>query len=350
MGNERGKYSVDSLKNILLCLLLNVGLVSYVQGGDLMEKFKWRPTESADKNYPMRIIKGDLYFKDGGSIYIPNRKTIRNGWGRTLSTHVVGEDYKPVPNRLTISWLSFTEKKVYSGEFELPYEVMLKLFRTGFIDPFTKERADFSNIIVGMAIEGEVAIWLSGGGRIAEVWYGEAKEIEFDWAKYINNPDYPLDRYVDVVQEELFDEERRALLKTKGVPQGLWKTYRKKYNWVPKLIGVSETINIVLKTFNGELEYVGLESDPNAKLPRAIPKEIIAAWSAESGKDYRTEIYFDEDEVFKAFNKLHDANPNAELELQLQMASVSSEPIRAFLNDGKHLLELVEIRVERYRR
>jgi len=66
-------------------------------------KFHWLATESAPKNYPMRIINGTFYYKnEKGGLYVPTAASIGYFWGTGESTHVVGEDFKPLPDRLDI--------------------------------------------------------------------------------------------------------------------------------------------------------------------------------------------------------------------------------------------------------
>ncbi len=96
-----------------------------------MTKFEWQPTESGPRYYPMEILSGSLIYHDGsGSSYIPNGVTLHHGWGRGVSSHVLGDGKRkdPLPNRLTIRFFSYTENQFYEGDFELPYDKILALF------------------------------------------------------------------------------------------------------------------------------------------------------------------------------------------------------------------------------
>jgi len=70
-----------------------------------IDKFNWFPSESAHKDFPMKIIKGDFIFLDGGSTYIPDHRLINNGWGEVGSHHIIGENFKPVPTLLFLGFL-----------------------------------------------------------------------------------------------------------------------------------------------------------------------------------------------------------------------------------------------------
>lgn len=101
-----------------------------------MDKFDWQASESAPRYYPMRILAGSLSYHDGsGSLYIPDGSDIDKGWGLGISSHVTGERLKPLPNRLGISFFSYTENQFYQGKFDLPYDKILKLFQEGYYSP-----------------------------------------------------------------------------------------------------------------------------------------------------------------------------------------------------------------------
>src|SRR5262245_62623691 len=82
-------------------------------------RFDWLTTESAPRKYPMKILKGTLYYHgEKGGLYIPDAASIAPGWGTGVSHHVVGEDLKALPDRLDIRFFSFAEQKRYHGSFD----------------------------------------------------------------------------------------------------------------------------------------------------------------------------------------------------------------------------------------
>jgi len=76
------------------------------------------------------------------------------------STHVVGEDFKALPDRLDIRFFSYAENKMYYGSFDLPYEKILTIFKTGV--EADKETSTFRYLIADIAPSGTVAVWASG--------------------------------------------------------------------------------------------------------------------------------------------------------------------------------------------
>ena len=92
---------------VIVYKLAFIFILSLVGCGNMFTKnktkFHWLATESAPKNYPMRIINGTFYYhNEKGGLYVPTAASIGHFWGTGESTHVVGEDFKPLPDRLDI--------------------------------------------------------------------------------------------------------------------------------------------------------------------------------------------------------------------------------------------------------
>ncbi len=124
------------VKNILIIftlLIISTALITHSIGKNTMSKYEWMPTESAEKEFPMQIVQGEFYFKNGDSIYIPDGRVIENGLGELGSIHIVGDDFKPLPNKLVIKWFSYIENKFYAGEFDLAYDKIKQLFDEGLV-------------------------------------------------------------------------------------------------------------------------------------------------------------------------------------------------------------------------
>src|SRR5690625_7133690 len=97
----------------------------------------------------MRVINGTLLYRgESHVLYIPSGGTIGRGWGEMVSSHIVGPDLKPLPDRLDIKFFSYTENQFYHGVFELPYERILSLFSEGSLN---KEDPTYYRIMVGVA-------------------------------------------------------------------------------------------------------------------------------------------------------------------------------------------------------
>ena len=117
----------------------------------------------------------------------------------------------------------------------------------------------------------------------------------------------------------------------------------KKYDWKPEITPVGNTFEYVfLNTFNGEGEYIDFTKEGAREAMergRAIPKMIGIGWEYSTLGSYNQRVFFDEEEIFKAFEKFQKINPNGKLLIELEISGVS-ESVRVLLKDKRYFLEL----------
>lgn len=315
-----------------------------------MDMYEWLPTECAPKKYPMQILKGDLFFENGGSIYIPDGKMIHNGWGNQGSTHLVGDILKPIPNHIVITWFSFTEDKFYSGSFDLPKEKMAQLFKEGFISPLTHERVTYDNILIGMAPEGGIGVWLMGEQVTKEICFLQANEVEINWTTFVNNLDFPRSKYVTAKLQQVLTPEDLSILKKERIAADLWKTkYRTQYSWEPLFISSGTLIGISADYYNGEREFLDYTLTKKNKIQsRAVPKSLLLNWMDALQNEYSIEIVFGEQEIFMAFSELSNGNQHEELNLQIEVSDIDRSS-KIFIKNKKYITELKQSKVKVYK-
>jgi hypothetical protein len=329
---------VKLLKIILLLLITLMSIrILLAEGRSKMDRYEWLPTESAYKRFPMSIVKGNLIFNDGASLYIPNRKIINNGWGEIGSIHVVGERLKLLPTQIEISWFSYAEDKFYSGVFDLPFDKINNLFKTGMQSPITGRKTTYENIIVGVAPAGNISIWLMADGDVLLVASFKAKEAKMDWKSITKNDRIPRNTYIDYVLNDSLSKEQVSDLKLHGVPYDKLEAYEKQYSWTPEVIG-SKPVHSWLKTYNGEREFVDFIKKNNRNL-RSVPKHIDILWQDQFGKRYTGDITFDENEILLAYQKLSAGQEGHEMKLQIEINEKSYD-INVSLKDSKYILQL----------
>jgi len=276
-------------------------------------KFEWEATESAPRHYPMEVIRGTLIFhgeKEQG-LYIPSGGTLKSGWGHPISSHSTGSEPKPLPDRLKIYFFSYAEKQFYKGEFDLPYEKILALFRDGtevhpHVDPDGSTRPAYSRIMVGIAPGGAVAVWLIAP-RKTEVFFGQAQKVELEPSAAFNLPfkdKQDSDAYIaDELSNALKPEELESL-KRNGIPFGLWARYRNCYNWQPTVSkghGIEHARIIYL---NGEsILNWDLVDKKELDSQKPVPMKVSFG-SVLDGDKYFPEVEFEEFETMAAFEKL----------------------------------------------
>lgn len=295
-----------SQKMIFSLLLLSlIGCNNAMSKND--NKFEWDATESAPKHYPMEIIRGSFIYKGEKELglYIPSGGTLKAGWGYPISSHVTGEKYKPLPDRLKITFFSYAEKQFYQGTFELPYDRILELFKQGVAeDP---ESPMFSGIMAGIAPGGIVSVWVIGRGEYKEVFFGQAEKVDLNPSSAFALPfkdKADSDAYISEGLIEAITQEELDSLNENGIPFGLWSRYRNKYDWVPVIRGgySREYVNVLY--FNGESEdnWTDFEKSENGVL-RPVPQHLTFK-SVVNGVDTLFKVSFDEMETMAAFEQL----------------------------------------------
>ncbi len=330
--------------------LLTLFFLFTAGGTSMATKFDWLATDSAPKKYPMEIVRGDLFFPKEGKLYVPNKKILHHGWGTSVSVHIVGDDTKPLPERLEITFFSYTENQFYKGDFELPYEKILKLFQNGYDSPKVNEHTTYKEVVVGVAPGGHVSVWLNGIDKTTEVFSGQAEKTEVDWKEIIDNPDIPRVEYIQGVLERRLKQDESQSLKKNGIPFGLWETYRKRYNWQPEFTGLKAPNRIKrVIYFNGEDEYINLPLDAeHANKPLPIPKEMHFNWEWPKGKPLVFKLYFNEPEIFDAFKQLGASGEPLQLEMRMLVNEEGKTLFSIWLKNRKDEIFLKNTTLKNY--
>jgi hypothetical protein len=345
LGNTSEKGMNMMLKSymkisITVFLLLLTGHGNAMSKNDT--KFDWLATESAPKHYPMEIIRGTFIYhgeKEQG-LYIPSGGTLFAGWGDPISNHVVGPDLKPLPDRLKITFFSYAEKQFYQGEFELPYEKMLALFREGVAD--SKEHPTYSRIMAGVAPGGSVAVWVKGV-KTVEVFFGQAQKIELDPSKAFALPfenKKESDAYIAKQLVNVLTPEELESLKKDGIPFGLWSRYRNRYDWIPTFSAEHKPDYVNAIFVNGENDrrwFLIDKKEPN--IPRAVPMKLSFT-TLINAKKVIFFVNFDELETMAAFEKLGANGRKVYLEFEPRLPRTQ---IKVRLYNDKESIELKKI-------
>jgi hypothetical protein len=269
-----------------------------------MDKFEWLASNSAPAGAPMSIRAGAFFYAGGGSLYIPPA-TLHEGWGTAGSIHLVGEDTKPLPDRVEVTFMSYLENRLYSGSFPLPHAQIVTLFQEGYRSFLgDSDWQTYNKIVVGVAPGGVVAVWVSGVERQVEVFFGQAKEVDGDWHSIMGFPNHV--QRAQFVAESLADAatvDPLVRLMIEQTPIGAWALYRRLYNWRPVFEGMAVPDRLRrIRFFNGERDYVLLSqqglSEPVA---RPVPSSISFV---EPSTRWAYEITFEEQETISAFERL----------------------------------------------
>lgn len=270
-------------------------------------RFDWLATESAPHSYPMKIISGTFYYhNEEGGLYVPTAAQIDSGWGKGVSTHVVGEDFKALPDRLDIRFFSYTEDKMYQGSFDLPYDTILAWFKAGVAA--NRDDPTFKKIMVGVAPGGAVSVWVTGH-ETREVFFGQAEPYDGILTNSLENVVDDREKFVRLALEDSLTPEMLANIKKNGVPVGKWNNYRKPYRWLPSFVQAQVPKYVSVAFYTGERYKINFPvTDAVAKETRPVPSHIAFAYliAGEKMPDFYT-VRFNEEEVLAAFSKLGDS-------------------------------------------
>lgn len=308
-----------------------------------MTEYDWLASEAAPKGYPMEIIDGTfLYPGKSHGLYIPNLKLLYNGWGNPVSTHVVGSDKKPLPDRIDITFYSFAEDQFYHGRFKLPYELIYRRFSEGYaglnMDQGTRY---FDEITAGVAPGGYLAVWLVGPGKTEEIFFEKAEHIEYDWERFwqrnFGNAD--LEGRAEFRKSILKgDKFELALNQSENgtLPLDKWSRLRKHYPWEPRFYRLPEPHqNITIKYTNGEQYH--LRPPYNTEQATAV-QPMPTYLSFRAGSDLFL-IHFDEDEMLEAFEAMADGDKRLYLDIAPYVPRTETQ-IR--LRDGEDNIRTLE--------
>jgi hypothetical protein len=282
-------------------------------------KFEWEATESAPKHYPMEIIKGIFIFhgETEKGLYIPSGGTLNAGWGYPISSHSSGGKPMPLPDRLKIIFFSFGEKQFYKGEFELPYEKILTLFREGV--SANKENPTYRRMMVGVAPGGTVTVWLTGINT-KEVFFGQAQKVELNPSVAFGLPfesEEQKNTYLAKQLVNVLNPEELESLKRDGIPFGLWSRYRNLYHWIPTLTENYSSNKFSVIYVNGENSDLALSQDEVTDV-RPVPTNI-GFHTMINGKKYVYVTDFDEFEMMEAFEKIGKNKQKIRIEFNPQL-------------------------------
>jgi hypothetical protein len=314
-----------------------------------MNRFEWLASNSAPEGAPIRFVRGAFLYPEGGSLYIPSA-LLYSQWGERGSIHVVGEDLKPLPDRVELTYFSYLEDKLYRGSFALPHEEIARLFSEGFrsFRP-DMEWETYRSIVAGAAPGGVVAIWVSGSERQVEVFFGRAEMVDLDWHATLGFPAH-IDRREQVASTLAYAAGRspRVSQMMDEIPFGLWETYRKPYRWRPAFEGIHWPERLrKIRFFNGERDYMMLPPEPPAEwVDRPLPNFYIFV-DPQTRRSYN--LTFDEQEIFSVFERLGGAGQPVELTFVRRPKEGGGATLHVFARGSEEEIELTKMKIEVYR-
>lgn len=300
---------------VLLSLITgcNQDMINNSDTKDDQQEYRWSVTESAPKGYVVQILDGYFEAADGFKKGIPTRALVDKGWGKGRSWIAEGRESLPIPKRFELTWFSYREDKFYYASFDLPIERLEKLFTTAMIKPYSGTEQNYGVFTLGLAPEGFITVWLTGGNHQWVVFKGKAQEIEdIPWSAVFNNPDFSKEQIMRETIEESIDD-------AKGSPHLNDPTYwqrlhNESYNYTIN-INSYYTPYSISADFLDHTSHVYFSDDQHwDQDPLSLPKNITFAYIFPKRISAVSIQNIDPEEVRKAFTTLgNSGNQTAHL-------------------------------------
>jgi len=198
-----------------------------------------------------------------------------------------------------------------------------------------------------MAPGGIVSVWLLGGGKITEIDHFKASEIELSMEEFVPNAVISREEYVKNRLNSLTDEAKIHLQK-EGITYGLWTDYRKRYNWKPifKQEKEQDFLKVFIDYVNGEHIFTSGEN-PELQVYKALalPKYAKLYWEDTNKNVYGSKLYFDEEEVKKAFKTITNTSENKKLDLVFEVDKYNGN-MEITLKSDSEIIKLEKTRIK----
>ena len=280
------------------------------------EHFGWALSITAPKEYPIQVHKGGwLATKDKFITGITNMGIEGNNWSGDGNGGLGGGS--TIPSKLSLTWVSYAEKKFWTIHTDIDSVKMLTLFRQGFMftDTYkgTTEHVTYKGITIGLAPGGVVVLWLVHPWRRTEVGRYQAKETFVDVNEFYDNPSNDTQQqFYDWWYNHSVPKETQEKIKQHGIPFGLWDAYRVHYNWRFKMQFYKEDKEDYRHCtyLNGEEEIIEGDSLLNNFMQKPLPWRIDFKFT-----EKWAETEFNDEELMAAFKELTKENKDEPIEI-----------------------------------
>jgi hypothetical protein len=285
------------------------------------ENFKWAVTVTAPFNYPIEIHKGYLGNDKKMIAAFINTGLTEDGWNYDGDVLSGG---KEMPTFLSLTWISYAEKKFWKIETAIDegtQNKIQKLINEGYINKSRNREPShitYKKITVGVAPGGIVILWLSGLNKKVEIAHYQAIEAHVNVNEFYRNPrEHTQQEFYDYYYEASIPKQTQEYIKKNGVPVNLWKEFRTKYNYrfnIHFYKADKESSERESEYVNGEKEIIRIE-DLNKYQNKALPS-YCRFWFSQ----YNAEAEFDGEEVLNAFKKISKNHPDKNIEIEAKVA------------------------------
>ena len=283
----------------------------------MKEQYYWDTAASAPTNYPAQIYSGHLITGDtptSGYAYLPFDEDINpsQGLGANDAASSDRATGKP-PKSLDITWLSFTEKKSYSGIFKLDHkkieDLMLNCQERPIWNKKTNKTTLFKDndfvISTGLIPGGIVILYVFTQTDVTIVGRFQAhedKNVDWKTAYAYMKDNSEINKLIEIVNKDL-PEQVREQIASGTIPIGYWDDWFKTYQYTPMVALEDKVETLRFNYLNGEYEtiFLSLKNNIMPIRERAVPKDINIVWHDANDRRMETDVFFDEKKVRALF-------------------------------------------------
>ena len=277
----------------------------------------WASSVVTAEGYPVEVHTGYIASKNKFGAALPKTGTIYSDWTTNGTEMMSGGT--GTPTELSLTWVSYAEKKFWNVEAALDSNKIRPLLAGGFTnyDWYNEKmiNEDYKHIVVAVAPGGLVSVLVTGRWRRVEVGRYHAKETFVDVNAFYDNP-------LGDTQQQFFDrwynhippKETLDYIEAYGIPYRSWETNNRKYKWrfIFQFHKVDKESLRDCTYINGEREQVyGPDLDSVTSRPLPFESDFIFEISRK-----RATAAFDSAELRLAFNEvLKDNQDNKPIEI-----------------------------------
>ena len=267
-----------------------------------------------------------------------------------------------LPKAIEATWVSYTDRKVYSVATLLPYDTILSLFRDGGEPCIPVPNGITPEDKIGYAIDCFDLCFLPGGKVMLYVKTA-VKSILLDWSTtgvevtdedvlsdvYMRWGLKNIDSYFDAYYSDEFSdyEPWRKYMRKHGSIAPLLERYLERFNYTLNFEFENQetTIHGVSSDFtNGECYSYTKKFNEAFKNPSRL-KEFEIMWDTKDSR-YTCFMYFNEEEMLKVFDKAYGEDRTQKGELTIKVCKYNNLfDISLNVGDKSIKLEKTEIRV-----
>ena len=267
-----------------------------------------------------------------------------------------------LPKAIEATWVSYTDRKVYTAASWLPYDTILSLFRNGGEPCMPSPSGVVNEDDRNRVIKAFDLCFLPGGKVMLYVKAG-VKRILLDWSVmgievtddevlrhiYKKRGLKNIEEYFDIYYSDRYSdyEHWRSYVSKHGTIAPLIERYLQRFNYTLNFEFENQETSIYTvesKFANGERYSRTPKYNEAFKMPSRL-KEFLVKWDTKDSR-YTCFMYFNEAEMLKVFDEAYGEDRSQKGELKIKVCKYNNLfDISLNVGDKSIKLEKTEIRV-----